>query len=384
MLSAPFFSFFFKNTMTQDATQAIFIKQTETRNDASKPYTVYRIDVQAPVRQWHIWKRYSDFIELHQKLVDRFPDISIPAHLPQKRFFPPTFHAPDRVEERRQGLENYLRAIQSHRDDRWRNTDIWNAFLALPIEGAAKKKLFSFTSWLDEYDDLLVLSREIRALINSRNAHQGQQEVTDAMRSEVNAKKNLTTLSARLANLETSLKNQEKEGVVVEGEERRREDKLNILKSEKDMLVQLLSATNKQELTGRQVKKIQSAASAAALSPKHGDIGFDHPVHRAKTTTASPRQGRAFGNALRQQIQETEQTKGLDNQELLQYQNQVMRDQDIHVEQFSHLLNRQKEIGLAINYELESHIDVLEDLDSKVDHTSQKLAFANKKLSKIK
>ncbi|KAI9359819.1 Phox homologous domain-containing protein [Pilaira anomala] len=376
--------------MSQDSIQAIFIKQTETKNDG-KSYTAYRIDIQAAVRQWHIWKRYSDFVKLHQQLIGSFPGISIPAQLPQKRIFPPTFSAPERVEDRRQGLEDYLRTIQSCRDDRWRKTDIWVDFLALPATQEKKKELFSLGSWLDEYDDLLSLSREIRSLISSRNAHQSQHEVSDALRCDVKAKKDLMSLTARLSILEASLSAQKEDNHLVDGEERRREDKLSSLKSERDVLIQLVNVT-RQDLTNKKPSsppKKQTAASSAALllgerRTDYGDIGFDQHVRRVKTVTSSaPRQGRAFGNALKQ-LQETEATKGLDNKELLSYQTQVMKDQDLHVEQFSQLLSRQKEIGLAINYELENQIDVLESLDIQVDNTSTKLAFANKKLSKIK
>lgn len=381
--------------MSQDSIQAIFIKQTETHNDdgASKPYTAYRIDVQAAVRQWHLWKRYSDFTKLHAQLTETFPHNSIPAQLPQKRIFPPTFHAPDRVEDRRQGLENYLRTIQSCRDDRWRKTDVWQEFLALPSvnNNEKKKPLFSIGSWLDEYDDLLSLSREIRSLINSRNAHQSQHQVSEAMHCEVKAKKDLMTLSARLGNLESSLKLHE-EGAIAEGEERRREDKLSSLKSERDVLLQLVNVTRPEiPITKTKVvAPLNKQHSAAPFAAKNEDIGFDqhanNNVRRAKTTQ-NPRQGRAFGNAFRQQqeqLKETEFTKGLDNKELLDYQTQIMKDQDLHVEQFSQLLSRQKELGIAINHELENQIDVLESLDIQVDNTTTKLAFANKKLSKIK
>lgn len=359
--------------------QALFIKQTETRNDG-KAYTAYRIDIQAAVRHWHIWKRYSDFVKLHEQLVETFPGISMPANLPHKRIFPPTISAPDRIEDRRQGLEDYLRTIQSYRDDRWRKTNIWVEFLELPQE--KKRELFSFGSWLDEYDELLSLSREIRSLITSRNSYQGQHEVSDAMRCEVKAKKDLLTLSARLGNLESSLSSGD---AIVQGEERRRLDKLSSLKLERDVLVQLISVT-RQDFSNK--KKESNASSASLLDGRSfADIGFDQQIKRTKTLPASTHQRpiRAFGNALRQQqLQETETTKGLDNKELLSYQSQLMKDQDLHVEQFSQLLSRQKEIGLAINYELENQIDVLESLDIQVDNTSTKLAFANKKLSKIK
>jgi regulator of vacuolar morphogenesis len=378
--------------MNQDAIQAIFIKQTETRTDPDnkKPYTAYRIDIQAAVRQWHIWKRYSDFTKLHDQLIDTFPSIPMPAHLPHKRIFPPTFSAPDKVEDRRQGLQDYLRTIQSGRDDRWRKTDIWVEFLALPLAVVGtEKQQFTFGSWLDEYDDLMLLTKEIRSLINSRNAHQGQQEVSDAMRCEVKAKKDLMSLSARLGNLETSLLCDNEQ--IADGEQRRREDKLNQLKMERDVLVQLVNVT-RQDLTKKKEpsvvkKQVQGTPSSATMDGRfHGDIGFDTNVKRAVTTSpAIARQGRAFGNAYKQQLlQEIEATKGLDNQELLQYQTQVMKDQDLHVEQFSQLLSRQKEIGLAINHELETQTDLLENLDLQVDKTANKLSFANKKLSKIK
>ncbi|KAF1801532.1 Phox homologous domain-containing protein [Mucor lusitanicus] len=362
--------------------QSIFIKQTETRHDP-KAYTAYRIDIQAAVRQWHIWKRYSDFTKLHEQLTHTFPDVSLPAHLPHKRIFPPTFHSSDKVEDRRQGLEDYLRTLLSCRDDRWRKTDIWNDFLALPEHNnmtavspsssptKAKEPVVTFGSWLDEYDDLLTLSREIRSLINSRNAHTSQQEVSDAMQCEVKAKKGLMTLTARLSILESSLHDNQDQ-FVADGEARRREDKLNSLKVEKDVLVQLVNAT-RQDLTKSTKKKPQQNVKRAATTGHHTKVGG----------------GRAFGSALlkqqqQQKLQETEFTKGLDNQELLNYQTQVMKDQDLHIEQFSQLLGRQKELGVAINHELENQIDVLESLDIQVDNTQTKLAFANKKLSKIK
>ncbi|KAI8638377.1 Phox homologous domain-containing protein [Parasitella parasitica] len=348
--------------------QSIFVKQTETRNDP-KAHTAYRIDIQAPVRQWHIWKRYSDFTKLHDQLSQTFPNNPIPAHLPHKRIFPPTFHSSDKVEDRRQGLEDYLRTLLSCRDDRWRKTDIWDDFLALPdlqnsagsspISSHTKKKepVVTFGSWLDEHDDLLIISREIRSLINSRNAHTSQQEVSDAMQCEVKAKKGLMTLTARLLILESSLHDSH-EQFVADGEARRREDKLNSLKAEKDVLVQLVNA-NRQDLT--------------------------KPIKKKPVTTAAS----TFGSALlkqqqEQKLQETEFTKGLDNQELLNYQTQVIKEQDLHIEQFSQLLGRQKELGLAINHELEDQIDVLESLDIKVDNTRTKLSFAHKKLSQIR
>ncbi|KAI8087896.1 Phox homologous domain-containing protein, partial [Gilbertella persicaria] len=256
----------------RDSIQAIFIKQTETRHDP-KAYTAYRIDVQAAVRQWHIWKRYSDFIKLHEQLSHTFPHNPVPAHLPQKRIFPPTFNSLERIEDRRQGLEDYLRTIQSCRDDRWRKTDIWYHFLALPENEpkATSAEGLTFGSWLDEYDELLTISREIRSLINSRNAHQSQHEVSDAMQCEFKAKKGLATLTARLAILESSLMDDGHVQFLAEGEERRREDKLNRLKVERDVLQQLVSATRQD---AHKKKKPAPPPPSSVATAHYGDIGF--------------------------------------------------------------------------------------------------------------
>lgn len=388
----------------REAIQSIFIKQTETRHDP-KAYIAYRIDIQASVRQWHIWKRYSDFTKLYDQLAQTFPQNQIPAQLPQKRIFPPTIRSSDRIEERRRGLEEFLRTILGCRDDRWRKTDIWNDFLALP---AATSPVVSATStlvedqgqitigsWLDEYDQLFNLTRDIRSFINSRNAHQSQQEVSDAMQCEVKAKKGLMNLNARLSILEKSLFNSNNGKWMAEGEERRREDKLTRLKQERDVLVQLVNVT-RQDLVKQMNKRSSSDRYIQRKEDEgYGDIGFDIPVSvkRAQTTANTKSLhnkiggGRAFGTALlkqqQKQIQETEKTKGLDNQELLNYQNQIMKDQDLHIEQFSQILGRQKEIGFAISNELESQVQILESLEVQVDKTATKLAFANKKLAKI-
>lgn len=362
---------------SRDTIQSIFIKQTETRQDP-KPYTAYRIDIQAAVRQWHVWKRYSDFTQLHAQLTQTFPQDTIPVHLPNKRIFPPTFNAPTKVEDRRQGLEDYLRTLLRCKDDRWRTTSIWQDFLVLPT----KTSVVEF-DWLDEHDQLKILIRDIRSLVHMRN-HQAQDAM---MQCEVKAKKQLMTLTARLQMLQTALTKID----VSEGELRRREDLVSDLKVERDVLVQLVNAP-RQDVVRTAIVKPQPP-SQTPQQANYGDIGFDKPLHRAATAaTLSPpvkkkvAAGRAFGSALlqRQQQKETEATKGLDNQELLHYQSQMMKDQDMHVEQFTHILSRQKELGLAIYDELDNQMDVLDSLDGQVDHVQTKLDFTNRKLSKIK
>jgi regulator of vacuolar morphogenesis len=357
--------------------QTIVIKQTETRDDEAKPYTVYRVDVHGPVRQWHLWKRYSDFTKLNEQLAATFPGVALPAQLPQKRFFPHTISAPNKVEDRRQGLESYLKVILTGRDDRWRKTDIWLDFLSIPVIKQEKPSMSS-GAWLEEHDDMVKVLREVRATLNNRIAHQNRNEVSEAAKCEMEAKKALNGLNSRLSGLETSLN----QNTLPDGEQTRRWDKLTSLKQDHQHLMQMALAQRheKSEL----VKPRKVVTPPPPPVENNGDIGFQS--YKAAPTpkpTSHIGRGRAFGAALKQQL-ETEETRGLDNQQLLEYQNQLMADQDSHMDEFTSILARQKELGMAISHELDAHVEVLDDLDSQTQKTQTKLHFANKKMRQIK
>ncbi|KAF9577292.1 hypothetical protein BGW38_007606, partial [Lunasporangiospora selenospora] len=92
---------------------------------------------------------------------------------------------------------------------------------------------------------------------------------------------------------------------------------------------------------------------------------------------------RVFGRVVQNMTQETSQTRGLDNEGLLILQQEQMRQQDDHIEQFNAILQRQKHIGLAIGQELDNQIQLLDELDRDVDRTTLKLGIVNKKIAKI-
>ncbi|KAG0210889.1 hypothetical protein BGX33_004619 [Mortierella sp. NVP41] len=112
--------------------QAIYVRDYETRSQP-KPHTVFKVEVHAAVRTWSVWKRYSEFEVLHTRFLELFPDHPPPQPLPTKHWWQSTMDNPELLEERRAGLETYLRGILSHRDDRWRLTYEWNEFLAIPM-----------------------------------------------------------------------------------------------------------------------------------------------------------------------------------------------------------------------------------------------------------
>lgn len=389
--------------------QAIYIRETETRQQP-KAHTVYRVEVHAAVRNWVVWKRYSEFSKLHQRLSSIYPKNPPPAPLPGKRFFPSTFSDPAKIEERRRGLEDYLRGILSSRDDRWRQTDVWKEFLSIPSgRPLDPSALYTSETWLDEYNAMTNTARDIRSLINKRSTHVARNEISASHNCTVHAKKQLMTLSARLSNLEQGLTllaggaGYATEGhVMANGELRRRQDMVCTLKDEKDALFVLVSTGRpEQDLLYRQPESAANSKRHAGDRKALLDSSDHNSPEKERDTTADPspryqpqrqqptqpRPGRAFGAAAAKSMamaRETEQTRGMDNEGLMHYQQQIMADQDEQVEQFNAILARQKQVGIAIGDELETQNQVLDELDSDVGRTHTKLKFAKKKLGTIK
>ncbi|KAG0318970.1 hypothetical protein BGZ99_005361 [Dissophora globulifera] len=246
--------------------QAIYVRDYETRPQP-KPHTVYRVEVHAAVRTWSVWRRYSEFEQLEARYQELFPDQPSPQPLPMKHWWQSTMDNPELLEERRAGLETYLRGILSHRDDRWRLTREWLDFLAVPVGGRSQADLFatgtaggggvsaaaaatggallshlnifglggghaasdasttnaastqaapilnpgpapmSFTteSWLDEYRTLQSVARDVRSLINRRDTHLGRSEISASHNCTIQSKKLLTSLGLRIPALESGL-----------------------------------------------------------------------------------------------------------------------------------------------------------------------------------
>ncbi|CAI2165628.1 13755_t:CDS:1 [Funneliformis geosporum] len=367
--------------------QNIYIRNIETR-DTPKLHTVYRVEVNAAVRTWSVWKRYSEFDELNDKLIRLFPSNPPPYEMPAKHYFQSTLGNPVLVEERRRGLEDYLRGILFHKDDRWRETDEWREFLAIPT-GRPLDPASNYTSesWLDEYNNIQAKAKEIRSLLNKRETHIARNEVQLSHNFNLQAKKNLTYLGVRVSQLDSGLRGlaegNGKDGKVMsEGELRRRQDMLTEIKEEKDTLTKLVLTTR------TDISKAATPASSVDRSAL-----FRQPINRvmvgnnngipSKVSPVTPSR-RVFGNNRSTMPTETEQTRGLDNDGLVNLQKQTMEDQDHHVEQFSAILSRHKHIGLAIGQELDYQNQLLTELDGDLERTSDKLKFTSRKMNSIK
>ena len=141
-----------------------------------------------------------------------------------------------------------------------------------------------------------------------------------------------------------------------EGELRRRRDLLSSAKREKEGLENLLSAMAAKSAVDKTVA--HKSDSAALLGP------------------AKPASGRVLGK-------ESDKTRALDNQGVLQLQKQMMQEQDEDVMVLARAVARQKELGQQIQEELVVQNEMLGMLDEDVTRVQGKMDVARKRIGKI-
>jgi regulator of vacuolar morphogenesis len=352
------------------AIQAVYVREYEERSDP-KPHTVYRIEVQASVRSWQMWRRYSEFDELNAELT-KLTESEPPATLPSKHIFSFRKNDPKILEERRAGLETYLRAIVSSKDSQWRDTTAFKDFLGVPTGKhgvVGRESVFTLSSWLDEQADLQTLVRDIRADINKRNALADMGDVSGSHTSNVQAKKKLVALLDRVGVLARGLEALGMRGMT-QGELQRRGDMVARLQDDCEKLGKMVVAA-------RQASRPLTSAARDHGAASHSD----RASLLASPTGASAKRSvtRVFGGPP----QETETTRPLDDGGLFQLQKTQMEEQDTQLTQLTSILRRQRHIGSAISSEIEQQNEMLDDLSNNVDRVGSKLGTANKQLRRL-
>ncbi|KAK0216972.1 hypothetical protein IW262DRAFT_160532 [Armillaria fumosa] len=68
---------------------------------------------------------------------------------------------------------------------------------------------------------------------------------------------------------------------------------------------------------------------------------------------------------------------------MLQEQRRLMDDQDTHLDALSHSINRQRDVSLQINSELNTHTALLDGLDQDLDTTHSRLNTARRSLERV-
>ncbi|KAJ7038133.1 Phox homologous domain-containing protein [Mycena alexandri] len=214
--------------------QSISVPRCEERSTPSA-HTVYEVRVKANVRDWSLWRRYSEFDDLHAALKDA-AGAEPPAPLPPKHSLSifRSHSDPKLLEERRTGLETYLRAILSAKDSKWRDTFAFREFLGVPIgkQGELPQSgQYTLASWLDEHIDLQAQIRDVRADINKRDALSDRGDTNGSHTSNVAAKKKLAGVISRLGRLASGLQELAMGGMS-EGELQRRTDMIARLRDD--------------------------------------------------------------------------------------------------------------------------------------------------------
>jgi regulator of vacuolar morphogenesis len=360
-----------------------------SNNPGEKPFTLYNITLRLPLRTFVVQKRYSDFVTLHSSLTSLVSSPP-PAPLPSKSWFKSTASSPELTETRRQGLEAYLRAIAEGPDRRWRETSVWRSFLNLPstsgsgssvrneLAAANQRAMGSQAGqmasdpqvWLDLHREMKGQLHDARLFLGRRDGATTAQRQYEA---GANAKRCLVKAGGLIGNLEEGLKimtEGEKRGdygKVGQGELRRRRDLLGSAKVEREGLEKLAVslAVKNQGSNG-------NGAGGAVATQQDKNALFDPGVSKLG--------GRVLGGPP---VPETERTRELDNNGVLQLQQQMMQDQDYDVEELAKIVRRQREMGLAIHGELELQNEMLKRVDEDADRVARKIEVAKKRVGKI-
>ena len=215
--------------------------------------------------------------------------------------------------------------------------------------------------WLDAHRDMKSQLHEARLNLTNRDqtdSPQKQHEASAAAKScLVKAGTMITALEEGLKTIQQGSKSaswgNEKLG---DGEVRRRKDLIASAKKERDGLENLLNAMAQKSKLDSAVASIKDKQNLVGMKPKTG--------------------GRILGK-------ETAETKELDNAGLLQLQKRKMADQDLDVDELGKIVQRQKELGVAINHELEVQNEMLRMVDEGVDRVQAKVNIAKKRVDRI-
>jgi regulator of vacuolar morphogenesis len=272
------------------------------------------------------------------------------------------------------GLEVYLRAIISAKEDKWRESFAFKEFLGVPVGkqgnmegGSSGAGAFSSSSWLDEHLELQTRIRDVRADINKRDALSDRGDVAASHTANVQAKKKLAEILGRVQTLTRGLQELAMGGMS-EGELQRRTDMVARLQDDCEKLGKMVTVA-------RQTSRAGAPASAKAPASESDRAALLGPTSFSKPVT------RVFGQAA--QPRETEVTRPLDSQGLFQLQKQQMDQQDSQVAQLTTILQRQRHLGEAINAELASQNELLDSLSDDVDNVGVKLTAAKKQMNRL-
>lgn len=373
----------------------ITVPTTHTSSEGGKEFTTYEIRIEHPFPRatTSLRKRYSDFAALDSTLRSQVgaPPVALPAKSWLGGFLGlgSTLGSPEQIEKRRQGLEKYLEAIEKSEDGRWRVSPAYREFLDLGsdkdkktanVPGAqfGKDRVRDSTDWLDKYQEVKSNLQDARRYLTLREQ---ATSATAQHEAGANAKKGLVRAGTLLSALEEGLNRLGGSGGdgwsggnLGDGEIRRRRDLIGTSRKERDGLESVLNTMAVKAAVSGSTSSAPSTNSAAVTNEQKAGLF-------SRANQAGPaRSGRVLGG----QAKETERTRELDNEGVLQLQQQIIEEQDQDLVDLTTVVRRMKEMGVAINDELQYQDALLKQFGDDVERVDGKMKIAKKRIAKIR
>ncbi|KAF2746636.1 Phox-like protein [Sporormia fimetaria CBS 119925] len=362
-----------------------------------KPYTEYEIRIAHPFPRTttSIRKRYSDFDALDDALRSQTGSAP-PVSLPPKSWLGgslgklgigSTVGSPEQIEKRRQALEKYLVEIETSSDGRWRISQAYRDFLNLGDKDATQlsfpgsqfgqDRVRDSSDWLDKHTEVKRNLQDARLWLTRR-----EQATTAAVQHDAsaNAKRALVRAATLTLALEEALERLSGKGKedwggekLGEGEVRRRKDMITAARKEIDGLEGVLNAMAVKSAVSGTGSSTASTSSAAVTKEQKSAL-----FKGASSAHAPSRR------VLGAPAQETERTRELDNEGVLQLQKQIMKEQDEDVVDLTKVVRRMREMGVQINEEIVQQNAMLGLLDEDVERVDGKMKIAKKRIDRIR
>lgn len=158
-------------------------------------------------------------------------------------------------------------------------------------------------------------------------------------------------------------------------------NKLQIIQSNLKSLKQYLENCDdisEYEKNSRHQSLINLEREYDEISKLTKELKIKNTTIASTSLNASPSTKRTLGKP-----KETSHTRQLNDQQLLQVQKDSMQSQDEDLAKLRDIIIRQKQMGIAINEELDIHNELLDELNNKVDSSERKLSTARNKINKI-
>jgi regulator of vacuolar morphogenesis len=300
---------------------------------------LYNVAVSIDRVSYSLKRRYNEFVDLSGELETEMGEPA-PVELPGKKWL--GRQNAEFLDERRRGLEAFLRAICKRSE--WRDSLAMSKFLerSKHTQSEASKLARARNDWIKGINDV----EDLLQRASSCNQSTVQRRL-------------LSLAASRLASLEAVLTGDDSIGP---GERDRRKNSL-------DAFSLRISQMRAADSYGS--SRSPTPTSAGGSRNGSGELRLSGP--RAT--------GRVLGAA--KAATETDRTRELNNAGLMSLQQEDMQEQNAQLESLRRTIARQRELGLAIQAEVNDQNDMLEELDADVHAVNSRLNQARRQTKKF-